>query len=175
MATAICVKAGAKFSLVIPGDLPLVQGWELQKLFSAAHAIGKGAHHVEGEGEGQGQGETNDEDEDEDDGEGDGAILVPAHDHRGTNAVWRKPADLFPLQFGDDSFAPHCAAAEATGKPCVILELAGIGLDVDSPADLRRLLASSGDTHAQRLARAWGMEKALAAWREPVKDVHGGN
>jgi 2-phospho-L-lactate/phosphoenolpyruvate guanylyltransferase len=82
-----------------------------------------------------------------------GSVLVPSHDHRGSNAVWRKPATLFPLRFGNDSFRPHLAAARATRKPCVVLTLPGIGLDVDGPADLRQLAAAPGDGHAQRLAR----------------------
>ncbi|HEX8814372.1 MAG TPA: 2-phospho-L-lactate guanylyltransferase [Terriglobales bacterium] len=83
----------------------------------------------------------------------DGSVLVASHDHRGSNAIWRKPADLFPLRFGSDSFQPHLAAARATRKPCVVLTLPGIGLDVDDPSDLRKLAAAAGDTHAQRFAR----------------------
>jgi 2-phospho-L-lactate/phosphoenolpyruvate guanylyltransferase len=84
-----------------------------------------------------------------------GSILVPAGDGRGTNAAFRRPADLFPLRFGDDSFKPHHAAAQATGKPCVILNLPGISVDVDNPADLEQLISLSGTTRAQRLAREW--------------------
>jgi 2-phospho-L-lactate guanylyltransferase (CobY/MobA/RfbA family) len=50
-----------------------------------------------------------------------GSVLVCAADGRGTNAIWRRPAGLFPARFGNDSFAPHHAAAQATGKPCVVL------------------------------------------------------
>ena len=45
-----------------------------------------------------------------------GSVLAPAADGRGTNAVFRRPANLFPLRFGNDSFKPHLAAAQATGK-----------------------------------------------------------
>jgi len=82
-----------------------------------------------------------------------GSVLVPAYDRRGTNAVLRRPADLFPLRFGNDSFKPHRAAAGATGKPCVVLKLPGIAVDVDNPADLRQLISLPGETRAQRLAR----------------------
>ena len=54
-----------------------------------------------------------------------GSVLVPAGDGRGTNAAFRRPANLFPLRFGNDSFKPHHAAAQATGKPCVVLNFAG--------------------------------------------------
>ena len=86
-----------------------------------------------------------------------GAVLVPDAAGRGTNAAWRSPGDLFPLRFGNDSFLPHLAAAKATGLPCVVLELAGIALDVDRPDDLRELAAASGDRQSQKLARSWNL------------------
>ena len=84
-----------------------------------------------------------------------GSVLVPAADGRGTNAAFRRPADLFPLRFGNDSFKPHHAAAQATGKPCIVLNLPGIAVDVDNPADLQHLISSSGETSSQELARKW--------------------
>ena len=86
-----------------------------------------------------------------------GSVLVPAADGRGTNAVWRRPAGLFPLRFGNDSFKPHLAAAKATQKPCVVLPLSGIGLDIDTPSDLRQLAAAAGETRTQRLVRQWDL------------------
>lgn len=88
-----------------------------------------------------------------------GSVLVPAGDGRGTNAVLRRPASLFPLRFGNDSFKPHHAAAQATGKPCVVLHLPGIAVDVDTPPDLRQLLSLPGETHAQRLGRSWNLRE----------------
>lgn len=87
-----------------------------------------------------------------------GSVLAPAADGRGTNAAFRRPADLFPLRFGNDSFKPHLAAARATGKPCVVLQLPGIAVDVDNPEDLQRLLAAPGETRAQRLIRRWALD-----------------
>lgn len=84
-----------------------------------------------------------------------GSVLVPAADGRGTNAVLRRPAALFPLRFGNDSFQPHLAAAEASGMPCVVLKLAGIGIDVDNPADLKQLIEAPGQRKSQQLARQW--------------------
>ena len=42
-------------------------------------------------------------------------------------------------------------------KPLVILELPGIGLDIDNPHELELPLGRAGDTHAQRLLRFWGV------------------
>jgi 2-phospho-L-lactate guanylyltransferase len=86
-----------------------------------------------------------------------GSVLVPAGDGRGTNAVLRRPADLFPLRFGNDSFKPHLAAAQATSKPCIILSLPGVAVDVDNPSDLRQLIELPGETSAQRVARQWDL------------------
>ena len=82
-----------------------------------------------------------------------GSVLVPAGDGRGTNAAYRRPANLFPLRFGNDSFKPHHASAQATAKPCVVLQLPGIAVDVDNPEDLRHLISLPGNTHAQQFAR----------------------
>jgi len=129
MATRICVERGIDSTLVIPGDIPLIQGWELEEILKKAPA--------------------------------EGSILVPAGDGRGTNAAFRRPANLFPLRFGNDSFKPHHAAAQATGKPCFVLNFPGIAVDVDNPADLRHLLSLPGETRAQRLARSWNLDDRL--------------
>jgi 2-phospho-L-lactate guanylyltransferase len=132
MATRQCVERGEESTLVIPGDIPLIQSWELEEVLKHAPA--------------------------------EGSVLVPAGDGRGTNAALRRPANLFPLRFGNDSFKPHHAAAQATGKPCIVLNLPGIGVDVDSPSDLQQLLSLPGGTRAQRLARSWNLpERVLTA------------
>jgi 2-phospho-L-lactate guanylyltransferase len=86
-----------------------------------------------------------------------GAVFVPAHDGRGSNCILRRPASVIPLRFGNDSFLPHCEAMKKTGKPLVILELPGIGLDIDNPYDVELLVQRAGETHAQRLLRSWGI------------------
>jgi len=93
-----------------------------------------------------------------------GSVLVPAADGRGTNAAWRRPAGLFALRFGNDSFKPHLAAARATQKPCLVLSLPGIALDIDNPSDLRQLAQAPGESRSQRLARQWDLtDLSLAA------------
>ena len=91
-----------------------------------------------------------------------GTVLVPAGDGRGTNAAFRRPANLFPLRFGNDSFEPHRVAAEAMGKPCIVLQLPGIALDIDRPSDLQQIASVPGETRAQRLAREWVLSGRLA-------------
>jgi 2-phospho-L-lactate/phosphoenolpyruvate guanylyltransferase len=132
MATRRCEDRGIGSTLVIPGDIPLIQTWELEKILDAAPQ--------------------------------EGSVLVPAADGRGSNAIFRRPAALFPLRFGNDSFKPHLAAARATGKSCVVLSLPGIALDVDNPEDLRQLAAAPGETRSQQLVRQWNLaDLSLAA------------
>lgn len=131
IATRVCVERGIDSTLVIPGDIPLIQGGELEEILKQAPPQG--------------------------------SVLVPAGDGRGTNAAFRRPANLFPLRFGNDSFKPHHAAAQATGKPCVVLNLPGIAVDVDNPSDLLELISLPGETRTQRLARGWNIGDQLLA------------
>jgi 2-phospho-L-lactate/phosphoenolpyruvate guanylyltransferase len=96
-----------------------------------------------------------------------GTVLVPAADGRGTNAASRRPANLFPLRFGNDSFKPHHAAAKASGKPCVVLNLPGIAVDVDNPSDLQQLISLPGETRAQALARKYAHVGTAASAVQP--------
>ena len=89
-----------------------------------------------------------------------GAVFVPAYDRRGSNCILRRPASIIPLRFGNDSFLPHCEAMKKTGKPLIILEMPGIGLDIDNPHELELLVQREGETHAQRLLRSWGIRSA---------------
>lgn len=89
-----------------------------------------------------------------------GTVLVPAEDKRGTNAVLRRPTDLFPLRFGNDSFMPHLSAAINTNSTCIVLSLPRIGLDIDTPDDLFELADYEGEKRSQLLAR-----KLIAASR----------
>lgn len=128
-ATAYCAGRGADFTLVMPGDIPLITAAEVDAIFAAAPEQG--------------------------------SVLVPSSSQRGTNAALRRPADLFPLRFGNDSFIPHHASASGTGHPVRVLQLAGIGLDIDEPPDLLDLLAARGNTRSQALLRQWRIADRL--------------
>jgi len=77
--------------------------------------------------------------------------IAPSRDHRGSNAVLCSPPEVFPFRFGDDSFHPHLAAAQAIGIEPTVVERPGIGLDIDTPDDLETFLASPSSTRAYRL------------------------
>jgi 2-phospho-L-lactate guanylyltransferase len=75
-------------------------------------------------------------------GDAPAVTIAPSRDEQGSNAVACSPPDLLPLRFGDDSFFPHCAKARELGAEPRIVQRAGLGLDVDTPDDLRAFLAS---------------------------------
>lgn len=134
-ATAVCKERGVENTLVIPGDIPLIQPDDLAAIYKHAPGLG--------------------------------CVVVPSTDNRGTNAVLRAPAALFPLRFGNDSFWPHLSAAIATGKPSVVLPLSRIALDIDTPEDLRQLANVAGEKPSQQLARKL-VEKMRSPDANPV-------
>jgi 2-phospho-L-lactate guanylyltransferase len=135
MATQICEARGVESTLVVPGDIPLIEASEIRAIYDASPDAG--------------------------------SVIVPSKDKRGTNAVLRRPASLFPLRFGNDSFMPHLAAAIATNQSCVVLSLPGIALDIDTPQDLRELAEASGEKRSQVLARKLGFGTARKAVGNP--------
>lgn len=73
--------------------------------------------------------------------------IAPAHDRRGSNAILMSPPDAIPLAFGDDSLLPHLATAREARIEPVIVPLAGLGLDIDNPADLEALSRATPGVH----------------------------
>jgi 2-phospho-L-lactate guanylyltransferase len=134
MATEVCGSHGVQTTLVLPGDIPLIEAEDI-------HAIYKSAPPT-------------------------GSVLVSSTDKRGSNAVLRRPAGLFPLQFGNDSFTPHLAAAIATNTSYVVLSLPRIGLDIDTAEDLVELSQARGEKLSQLLARKLLQEMRDHAVRE---------
>ncbi|HMD46332.1 MAG TPA: 2-phospho-L-lactate guanylyltransferase [Acidimicrobiales bacterium] len=67
----------------------------------------------------------------------DGVTLVPDHQHNGTNVV-RLPASCgFRFSYGPGSFSRHLAECGRIGVAVRVLDVPGLAIDVDVPADLR--------------------------------------
>lgn len=135
IATRVCEARGSTSTLVIPGDIPLIDASDIRAIYEASPKTG--------------------------------SVLVPSTDKRGTNAVLRRPASLFALRFGNDSFMPHLAAAIATNKSCVVLSLPRIGLDIDTPEDLYQLAQAPGEKRSQVLARQLGFSEKRQSLGDP--------
>ena len=93
-----------------------------------------------------------------------GVVFVPSRSGLGTNAALLAPPGAMPLTIGEPSFANHLAAARAVGLSPRVLELPGIGLDVDAPDDLAVLLERGPHTRSARLLRGFpsGAQRAGA-------------
>lgn len=84
--------------------------------------------------------------------------IVPAHHRRGTNAMLCSPPAAVPFRFGDDSFAAHLRAARDAGITPTVLDLPGIGLDLDEPEDLAAFVRRPSATQTFALLAAHAVE-----------------
>ena len=85
------------------------------------------------------------------------AVLVPAKNFMGTNAILRNPPDAFPSRFGHDSFRKHKDEAAGRGVRVESFENPRIALDIDHPEDLREFLSVKSDTVTRRLLSRMGL------------------
>jgi 2-phospho-L-lactate/phosphoenolpyruvate guanylyltransferase len=132
-AQAVAVRAGADVFATIPGDVPCVTADEIQALVS--HAAGPEAPR---------------------------AVFVPSRSGLGTNGVALRPPGAMPLTFGEPSFDNHLQVARGRGLSIHVLALPGLGLDVDGPADLPRLLEQGPRTESGRLLARFRIAERLA-------------
>ena len=96
---------------------------------------------------------------------GTGVVFAPSASGFGTNAAVLSPPLLMPLKFGEPSFDNHILAARQRGLSPAVLELPGIGLDIDTPEDLEALLARGSATRSAALLSAWGFPARLSTRR----------
>jgi len=127
-------KAGATAALVLSADLPCIATGEVERLLlEHARAAAKGP-----------------------------AVTIASDLRRdGTNAVCCSPVDAIPFSFGLGSLERHCAAACAKGIAVRVLDLPGIALDIDEPADLMTLLAAETPSGSARYLREIGAARRL--------------
>ena len=87
--------------------------------------------------------------------------IVPSQDGTGTNGLVCSPPALIDFSYGDQSFVRHVAAGRGRGVQPTVVELDGLGLDIDAPADLRRLIEAPGATRAQTYLAEAGIAARL--------------
>jgi 2-phospho-L-lactate guanylyltransferase len=83
-------------------------------------------------------------------------VIVPAHDRQGSNAILCTPPGHVSLSFGNHSFLPHLEIALRRGVEPRVIELPGIGLNIDNPADLEAFLAIPSVTKTRALLNQQG-------------------
>lgn len=97
-------------------------------------------------------------------------LIVPASDLGGSNCVVCSPPDCMNFGFGEDSFRRHLDIARSLGLEPIVAKLPGIGLDIDTPDDLRELIAliekgeqDFSDYNTLRFLMASGLFQHLSA------------
>jgi 2-phospho-L-lactate guanylyltransferase len=118
---------GASCVVLLPGDCPLLDPRELDRLLTGVP--------------------------------GDYVGIVPDRHGAGTNALVLSPPGAIVPSFGEGSCARHVAAAREAGIPFGVEELASLGLDLDTPADVIALTREleSRPGRARRTARVLGI------------------
>ena len=129
---------GREAVLIIPGDLPLVRSGDIEEILAQ---IPNGASFPF-------------------------ALLVPSHDHMGTNALLLAPPDIIKLRFGYDSFSYHVSQVSAQGLPVRFIENERVALDIDEPKDLQRFLSFGfDDGESTRTAREMLADRVAEKFR----------
>jgi 2-phospho-L-lactate/phosphoenolpyruvate guanylyltransferase len=100
---------------------------------------------------------------------GDGVTIVPDRHGTGTNALVLAPPDGIEPSFGPDSLARHMEAARAAGIPSRVEEVATLGLDVDTPADLAELAAELELRRGQAPSTRGALRQLDRAGASPVR------
>ena len=91
--------------------------------------------------------------------------IVPARDGRGSNCIACSPPGAIAFAFGEGSFERHLTAARKAGITPRVVERPGLGLDIDTPADLDLLLKQPGKTAAHAYLRRAGIAARLTSRR----------
>jgi 2-phospho-L-lactate guanylyltransferase len=106
---AYAVEHGFDRVLLVPGDTPLLDPGEIERLLSDAAA------------------------------DGTGLVVVPDRHGTGTNALLIAPPTAVAPSFGPGSRARHEQLAAALGVSCRVDPIPSLAIDIDTPEDLERL------------------------------------
>ena len=112
--------------MVIHGDLPLLTRSEISKLV-AGHRSQPG---VEAQSKPR-------------------MTIVPDVRLQGSNCLVCSPASRMHYRFGKESFSAHVDEAERLDMQVQVMEIPGIMLDIDTPADLMHLVGHAGGVAAK--------------------------
>jgi 2-phospho-L-lactate guanylyltransferase len=133
-AQSVAADGGAARLLIVPADLPLLRPADVAALLGASSVLSSR----------------------------EGAVIAPDAAGAGTNALVLAPPDALLPRFGIDSYRAHVSQAEARRVPCATVRRPGLELDLDTPADMARLLASGATGRTLTLARSLRLGERLA-------------
>ncbi len=86
----------------------------------------------------------------------DPVTLIPSSDWTGTNGVVFIAPARISMEYGEGSFRRHLSKATAAGHRADVLDLPGIGFDLDTPQDLQAFLSDpKKDGETWQYLRAW--------------------
>jgi len=94
--------------------------------------------------------------------------FVPSRNGLGTNGALLLPPDLLTLTFGEPSFPNHLDAARTRGFEPRVLDLQGLGLDIDTTDDLQILLSRGGQTKTATLLSQIGLGARMSEILMPM-------
>jgi 2-phospho-L-lactate/phosphoenolpyruvate guanylyltransferase len=89
-------------------------------------------------------------------------VIVPSRDGTGTNAILRKPPDLFPSHFGPGSFLKHLREAEKAKAECEVIHLPRVALDIDDAEDVKEMMEQGRGTSLWEVLMELGITERLA-------------
>jgi 2-phospho-L-lactate/phosphoenolpyruvate guanylyltransferase len=107
---AYASERGATTAIVLPGDIPLLSGADLQALSRAAGDADRAL------------------------------VIGASHDGQGTNALLLRPVDVIAPAFGPPSVDRHVSLGRAAGACMRVLSGLDLSLDMDTPEDLTAVL-----------------------------------
>jgi len=87
--------------------------------------------------------------------------LAPDSEGDGTNCIVSSPPNLIRYRFDGHSFKPHVEAAYGIGiTPCIVRN-ENLGIDVDTPKDLLRVLERAAPSHTRTCLETSGIATRL--------------
>ena len=99
--------------------------------------------------------------------------IVPARDGLGTNGLVCSPPSVIPFGFGEGSLDRHLRAARSANIVPTVVECEGLGLDIDTLADLRALLEAPMTSRAQSFLVNAGIAARIRARPTGAADAPG--
>jgi 2-phospho-L-lactate guanylyltransferase len=95
--------------------------------------------------------------------------IAPSNDEDGSNLMLCSPPDVIPFQYGAASFTKHRQAAEGAGINLKVFKDLTLGLDIDTPNDLKsfvdRAASINRATHTMRFLTSSGIAGRLSQSR----------